>query len=442
MSVFILDSDSREPIGSNAVLCFDTLTPPVLEEIDFNRPTTGYALEDNKQYRRRVGSLNDRHKAIAPYAHQLRIVLYNDVSVDIISKFMSHCSVVGLPEPIDCSKYKLSIDADHRGFFQAKRLYQIESWIKKLDWFVAFQLEAALHNALLNTNDLLVDLYKPINKLCKHHPKSAGEVLRHFNEALQSRPPQESPLACFERVQHRTLKNPQAKLDPGLFVCHHVTFTPTRLILEGPYATQSNRVIRDYQGFEQNFLRVDFRDEDRLHYRWSREVDAFSYLKERVGGILKDGFELAGRSFEFLAYSSSALREHAVWFMHPFEHPERGWVTSATIRSSLGNFEGVIREPSKYAARMAQAFTATYPSVKIRRDQWEEIPNIGDDETGVFTDGVGTISKGLGDMIWQEWCRRDRDTRIKPSVVSFASDVLPFVTKNMNSIVSNSFFGI
>jgi hypothetical protein len=33
------------------------------------------------------------------------------------------------------------------------------------------------------------------------------------------------------------------------------------MILEGPYPVQSNRIIRKYQKYEDNFLRVDFRDE-------------------------------------------------------------------------------------------------------------------------------------------------------------------------------------
>ena len=402
-----------------AVLCFDTLTPPVLEAFDFNRPTTGQEWRDRKKYRRRIGSLHPSHAAIAPYAHQLRVVLYHDVTIDVVRKFMDLCKVVGLPEPINCERYRISIDTGARGFFAPKKLFHVTRWLQQLDWCVAFQLEAVLHNALLNTDDLLIDLRPPIDNLCKQHRKLAGDVLRHFQEALRSRPPHESPLSCFERIRKRTLDTPPTTLDPGLFLCHHVTFTPTRMILEGPYATQSNRVIRKYERYVENFLRVDFRDEDRLQYRWDREVDGTSYLNERVGGILKHGFKLAGRCFEFLAYSSSALREHAVWFMHPFEHPEYGQVTSAIVRQSLGNFEGVIREPSKYAARMAQAFTATSPSVTIRRDQWTEIPDIGTKNTGgVFTDGVGTISRELGNMIWQEWCRRDHQHRIRSDVVS------------------------
>jgi RNA-dependent RNA polymerase len=71
---------------------------------------------------------------------------------------------------------------------------------------------------------------------------------------------------------------------------------------------QTNRVIRECQGYENNIIRVDLRDEDKLKYSWDSETDGGSFLKERVGGILKNVFELTGRQFEFLAYSSSSLR--------------------------------------------------------------------------------------------------------------------------------------
>ena len=141
---------------------------------------------------------------------------------------------------------------------------------------------------------------------------------------------------------------------------------------------------------------------------------------ERVGGTLKRGFELGGREFYFLAYSSSALREHAVWFMSPFQHPTRGWVTPQSIRDSLGDFTKVIKYPSKYAARLAQAFTATDPSVSITPDQWEKVPDMGN-EPYLFTDGVGTISPKLGEMIWEALCDAKEDLKYlehKPCAVS------------------------
>jgi len=166
---------------------------------------------------------------------------------------------------------------------------------------------------------------------------------------------------------------------------------------------------------------VEFRDEDRLAYRWDGDVDGTWFLQQRVGGTLRHGFEIAGRAFEFLAYSSSALREHSVWYVAPFRDPVDGYVTAETIRKSLGDFSKLLRTPSKYAARIAQAFTATDTSVKIQPDQWEEQDDLGPDKLE-HTDGVGTISPELADMIWKAICnasRNIREHRVKPSAYQF-----------------------
>jgi RNA-dependent RNA polymerase len=115
---------------------------------------------------------------------------------------------------------------------------------------------------------------------------------------------------------------------------------------------------------------------------------------------LRHGFELGGRAFELPAYFTRALREHFVWFVSPFRDPVEGYVTSEKIRLSLGDYSKFLGMPSKYAARVAQAFTATNPSMKIRSDQWEEQPGLGE-----HTDGVGTISLLFRDMIWEPMCK-------------------------------------
>ncbi|KAF5386830.1 hypothetical protein D9615_001534 [Tricholomella constricta] len=400
----------------NPYVCFDTLTPPILEEIEFHRALTGDKEKDNRKFKRRVGSLHPGHKVVAPYAQHLRILIYNDPKVDIVRKFTEMCKIAGLAENmiIHCQGAN-NVYADRQGFFTPKRLYRLGCEFKQLPWPVAFQLESLLHNCLLHTEDITT-LLPSVRKLCAGHgARDVANLLRHYHEKLEIRPIRESPLDCFARV-NREFTSLDSVLPPGSFHCSHVTFTPTRMILEGPYATQSNRVIRMYSDYLDHFVRVDFRDEDRLQYRWAREVDGSTYLQERVGGILKDGFELAGRHFEFLAYSSSALREHAVWFMNPFHHKKWGFIDSEYIRRTLGDFEGteLLKSPSKYAARMAQAFTATDPSVQIRRDEWKEIADLGF-EPYQFTDGVGTISKALGDRIWAALCA-GRGDNFKKSV--------------------------
>ena len=292
-----------------------------------------------------------------------------------------------------------------------------------MEWKNAFQIEAYLRCGLLNTHDLLVTLQKPIEEVIQFYGSESSEFLRLFYVALKMRTTKmdEDPKECLERVRksHKTIK--PLRLAPGHISCHHVIITPSRILLEGPYTTQSNRVIRHYQDHDpalaERFIRVEFRDEDRLAYRWDGDVDGTWFLQQRVGGILRHGFELGGRAFEFLAYSTSALREHSVWFVSPFRDPIEGYVTAEHIRSSLGDFSKLLRTPSKYAARIAQAFTATDKSVMIRRDQWEEQPDLGP-----HTDGVGTISPELAEMIWEEKCkasRNYREHRIQPSAYQF-----------------------
>ena len=296
-----------------------------------------------------------------------------------------------------------------------------------MDWKNAFQIEAYLRCGLLNTRDLLVTLQKPIEAAIQYYGTESNEFLRYFNVALKERTTKktdEDLKECLERVRKAHANIKPLRLAPGHISCHHVIITPSRILLEGPYTTQSNRVIRSYidhdPALAERFIRVEFRDEDRLSYRWDGDVDGTWFLQQRVGGILRHGFELGGRAFEFLAYSTSALREHSVWFVSPFRDPkerDEGSVTAEYIRSSLGNFSKLLRTPSKYAARIAQAFTATDQSVKIRRDQWEEQPDLGP-----HTDGVGTISPELADMIWKASRKASHkllEHRIKPSAYQF-----------------------
>ncbi|KAM5531730.1 hypothetical protein V8D89_014579 [Ganoderma adspersum] len=406
----------RTAIGmdfGNPFIVFELLTPPMLERERFNRTRTGENWRDERKFRQRLSSLSDAHAVSAPYAHHMRLILHTEAD---IRQFADLCVVADLKRP-----FWANVEAFNNGFFSPKQLHLYHNWVAQFPWAVAFQLEALLHNGLLHTEDLLNHFRGPIEKLCEEHPKDVGDILRDFSEALRTKAPIDTHMDCFHRVVPGTGgqkwkpmrgddEMTQRAQDAGKFKCYHVTFAPTRLLLEGPYVSQSNRVIRQFAGYEEHFLRVDFRDEDRLQYRWAREVDGTTLLEERVGGTLKHGFDLGGRHFEFLAYSQSALREHAVWFVNPFQHPTRGYVDGQSIRDSLGDFRKVISAPSKYAARLAQAFTATDPSVSISHEQCEEIPDMGT-EPYLFTDGVGTISSQLGDMIWEALCAAKEDLR-------------------------------
>jgi RNA-dependent RNA polymerase len=143
-------------------------------------------------------------------------------------------------------------------------------------------------------------------------------------------------------------------------------------------------------------------------------------VEDRVGDKLRNGFELCGRKFEILGYSVSALRQHAIWFVHPFKTSDGTLVNADMIRSGLGTFEKAITCPATYGARMAQAFTATDATVAIQKHELEEISDI---KRGCWchTDGVGTMSPDLAVRIWTQLCSLwgvNDPTKNVPCVVS------------------------
>ncbi|KAJ3841711.1 RNA dependent RNA polymerase-domain-containing protein [Lentinula raphanica] len=417
----------------NAFIIFDTYVPPIFEEVDFYRAATGNASDDRNNLRsiHRIGSVehHEAHARVAPFAHTLRLLLPNNHQSDgsdVIDKFRSLCCIAQMQTQIRLAR----VDAAGWKFFSIPTLRAFAARIAKMDWAVAFQLESLLHNGILHSEELLQDVIPQVETLCKAHSSDyVGELLQKIPELLsEPNRPAETAVQCLQRELAKGGRLKKKSHSSGLFSCYHAIVTPTRLLLEGPYPTESNRIIRRYPGYEDRFIRVAFSDEDRMRLRWNREYNGVIFLQERIGGILK-GFELAGQWFEFLAYSTSALREHSVWFMTPFRHPSEGLVTAQKIRDSIGDFEPppdaeinpgkppLLWCPSKYAARLAQAFTSTERSVRIHRSQWMIIPDMGE-EPYLFTDGVGTISQSLADEIWDELCksRPDRAHRaLKPS---------------------------
>ncbi|KAK0470607.1 RNA dependent RNA polymerase-domain-containing protein [Armillaria novae-zelandiae] len=407
-------------------ICFNTFNPPVFETFDFHRSLTGDEKKDRKKYKRRIRSLDPRHADVTQYAPTLRLLLYP--APDIIEHFVDLCGVAGISRSIRrfMPLSNLRMEACKRRFFDQKKVYKLRKRIAEFNWPVAFQLELLLQNGLLHTEDL-DNLIPLVEESCLRHPSKddilTGNLLRRYSGELQSRSPRESPRACFLRIrQHFTFK--EKKLSAGYLMCCHVTVAPTRMILGGPYHTQSNRIIRKYPGFEDRFIRVEFRDEDGLPYQRDPAVDGILFVDERVGGVLTEGFNLAGRRLEFLAYSSSALKEHSVWFINPFQyrHPNTNkleWITAGTIRDSIGDFRGnpIMTMPSRWAARLGQAFTSTNPSVTIQMNQWTEVEDLGV-KPYLHTDGAGTISESLGNEIWER-LRQGRGDRgenlIQPS---------------------------
>jgi RNA-dependent RNA polymerase len=106
-----------------------------------------------------------------------------------------------------------------------------------------------------------------------------------------------------------------------------------------------------------------------------------------------NGLDIGGKKFEFLAFSSSQLRENSLWM---FARTTTG-VTADSIRAWMGDFSR-IRNVAKYAARLGQSFGSSTETLSVSRDEIEIIPDAkvrhGATEY-VFSDGIGKISPEL-----------------------------------------------
>ncbi|KAF8507374.1 RNA dependent RNA polymerase-domain-containing protein [Hysterangium stoloniferum] len=355
--------------------------------------------------REKLISINDQHALVAPYTWNV-IRLVCDTSKDI-NEFRRMAEV----ENIYIHDRTLTIV--NLGRFAPSVLEELEAWLSTLSWDVAFQCKQLYTNMLLDPVELLSlrpNISDLINACGSDH---VSEVLRQFGLKLGQLWDDDGDgdrtfEQCFTEAASDILQSgrrQQLESDDKarLYRCLHVTFTPSRMTLTGPFPDTSNRILRQYPNNHDDFLRVSWTDEDGLQFRFDRrEINGPNFIEKRVGKVLKNGFTLCGRKFKFLAYSQSALRQYTVWFVHPFTDSNGHKITAETIRKSIGTDwskeSELMRCPARYAARLSQAFTATESSVYAEQGEMSRIPDIERNDF-CFSDGNGLVSQEMADGI-------------------------------------------
>ncbi|KAH9968903.1 RdRP-domain-containing protein [Russula dissimulans] len=349
-------------------------------------------------------------KRVLPYA-TLCIRLLCPERVDL-RRFKDLCSIARIPAPKDFAYL-----AENLALFSEAKLEEYRQWTSTLDWPVAFQLEALLRGRVADTKEVL-SIRTFIDDMVT---RKGASYTTNFLRSLSADTifeVQDHDEGAFEATIKRLAEDFSWSPSPhpwgpkdGIFNCLHVYISPTSMKLGGPFPERSNRVTRTYADNHDCFIRVSFVDENNLRYQQDREIDGESFIRRWVSPILHNGITVAGRKFNFLAYSQSALKSHTVWFVKDFVNPRGESITAATIIDRLGKFDGLeydrdlILCPARYAARISQAFTTTDSSVSISS---EEIFIQDDIESGgyCFTDGVGTISPQFARKIWRALQKR------------------------------------
>ncbi|KAJ6321895.1 hypothetical protein OIU77_011892 [Salix suchowensis] len=212
--------------------------------------------------------------------------------------------------------------------------------------------------------------------------------------------PNRMPVNCIEYALEKLHHLKECCYEPSKWFYEQyqkVQITPCKVFFSGPEVNVSNRVLRQYSEDIDNFLRVSFVDEEleKIHSTdvsprtSSRNEHRRTAIYNRILSTLQNGIVIGDKKFEFLAFSSSQLRENSCWMF-----ASRFGLTAADIRGWMGNFNQ-IRNVAKYAARLGQSFGSSTETLSVSRHEIENIPDIEvlrGGTTYLFSDGIGKIS--------------------------------------------------
>lgn len=256
-----------------------------------------------------------------------------------------------------------------------------------LDFAVRYRLEVCVSRGYLREYALDAVF---LEKLASLDVAKASRMLDYIaDQELQV----EDPMQIFEDAKF--LCAPAKKRIPHYCsLVLKVNITPTCLKLNLPNVESSNRVMRKYNNLHDRFLRVQFLSEtesDRIAKDRYNNDDVW----KRLLRALHKGIRIGDRTYEFLAFGNSQLREGSVTFFCP-----TAYLSCDDIRKWLGNFDH-IRNIAKFGARIGQCFSTTREVRGIRVPTVRLIDDI-ETEGECFSDGVGIISGLLGKLVVDE----------------------------------------
>ncbi|CAG8486874.1 30761_t:CDS:2 [Gigaspora margarita] len=251
-----------------------------------------------------------------------------------------------------------------------------------------YAIESNISHNFLNEYNLSEEFYR----ILEHQPHNVA--IHIMNKIFSDKKRIYDPL-LFLKHEILELKDIKIKSDLVPHYCvlmRKVVVTPTTMYMLPPVMETSNRVIRHFKNYKNNFLRVQFTDEASEKVS-SSSGSANLALYNRIFRVLINGIKIGDLHYEFLAFSASQLRDHSCWFFASIP----GVISASTIREWMGDFSN-IKNVAKYAARMGHCFSSTRAVSNLPVDDITEIPDIIRNGY-VFSDGIGKISPKLAKTV-------------------------------------------
>ncbi|KAK7283081.1 hypothetical protein RIF29_12346 [Crotalaria pallida] len=270
---------------------------------------------------------------------------------------------------------------------------------------IMFLVNAVIHKGIFNQHRLSDSFFELLRNQSKDVNVAA---LKHI---WSYKRPVFDAVKRLKAVQEWLFRNPKLyessnQLDHIVEV-RRLVITPTKGYCLPPEFEMSNRVVRKFKEVSDRFLRVTFMDEGMQTINMSalncyvapivNEITSSSFrqktrIYKRVKTILDEGFNLCGRKYSFLAFSSNQLRDRSAWFF-----AEDNNLSCDNIRNWMGKFTQ--RNIAKCAARMGQCFSSTYATVEVAATEVNTaLPDV-ERNNYVFSDGIGIISPDLASEV-------------------------------------------
>ena len=198
---------------------------------------------------------------------------------------------------------------------------------KGIPFEIMLLLNVVMHKGIFNQHQISDGFFD----LLRNQPKEVNvAALKHISSYKH---PVFDAYRRLKLVQEWLLRDPKLLKIPrqldDIAEVRRLVITPTRAYCLPPEVELSNRVLRKYKEVSDRFLRVTFMDEGMqtmnsnvLTYYAApivKELTSNAFPQKtkifsRVKSILTNGFDLCGRKYSFLAFSSNQLRDRSAWF--------------------------------------------------------------------------------------------------------------------------------
>lgn len=229
------------------------------------------------------------------------------------------------------------------------------------DFDVLYLLEVAVSNNTFSELTLDGDFIAFMNHMFRSDARAYANALIHL---IRKNEHYERPADAIKEVLSTHGQGSHApKVPPHCVLMRKAYVSPTGISFTLPTVEVTNRVIRHFKEHADRFLRVQFVDEART--RLSASFDdtiesSNSALCDRVFEVLKNGIQIGRRRYDFLAFSSSQLRDHGCWFFAPTRE-----LNPTLIRQWMGTFDHV-KNIAKNATRMGQVSASKTKNDHVR----------------------------------------------------------------------------